>query len=433
VPATGGTPEPVTNLDPGRNENSHRWPQFLPDGRHFLFTARSDVRENTGIYVGSLESAERKWLIEAQSEGAFVPRGHILYVRDATLMALAFDPGTLEIAGDARAIAGGIGHNPTGASADFAVSANGEVLVSRSRTEEGTELVWMDRSGVRGPTTALGETFGQARLAPDGKRAAVVLIDDQSGNRDIWLVELASSRQTRLTSHPANDWHPVWSPDGTQLIFASDRNGASAIFRRTIEAGDDQPVLESAGPDTGRFPIDWSRDSRFLTFHEDNPKTREDLWALPLAEGGKAMPVRRTPFMEGGGRISPDSRWVAYETDESGAREVYVTPLGRPGSPQRISIAGGGHPRWRPDGRELFFLSADFKLMVVTVNGGEKFQASTPMPLFDACVTRLPEHYSGAYEVAPDGQQTLWICPKPQESPSQATIAVNWAGDLAGS
>jgi eukaryotic-like serine/threonine-protein kinase len=434
VAADGGTAEPVTSLDIKRNENSHRWPQFLPDGRRFLYTARSDLSENTGVFVGSIGAEERQWLFAAQSSATYVPSGDILFARDGALVARRFDANRLAVSGEPVIVTPDLAHNPTGAVAFFAPSADGKVLAYRHSTDQLNQLVSFDRTGARlGVIGTAGPFGGQLDLAPDGRRAAVVRVDTEDGNRDIWLIDLANGGLTRLTAHPGSDWFPVWSPDGAYLTFASDRNGASAVFRTAIDRIDaEELVLESGGPSSGRFPFDWSTDGRFLTIGEDLPNDEGDLAILPLfsdRSDRKARPLGRSRFLESGGMFSPDGRWVAYVSNESGRLEVYVMPIGG-GVKYPVSTAGGRLPVWSRDGRELFFLSADNKLTVAEVRAGISFAVATPVTLFETCLTSVPEFYQRRYDITADGLRSLWLCPTGQESGS-ATVALGWTATLA--
>ena len=423
VSATGGPSEPMTTLDPSRNENSHRWPSFLPDGRHLLFSARSDVTSNTGVYLTELGSDQREWLVEAQSPGMYAPPGHLLFVREGTLLTQTFDASTARLSGEAVPVVAPVDHNPTGTGASFAVSADGRVLSYRGRFRPSTELVRFDPSGVK--QGAIGEQaeWQDMKLSPDGTRAALVKNDETSGNRDIWLVEIATGRAQPWSTNPATDWQPVWSPDGRHLAFASDRNGASAIFRRAVDSNDeDQLVVAAAGPSAGRFPRDWSSDDR-LIMGQDTAAGTTELWMAPISGREEPRMLKRTGRVIAGGRISPDGRWLAYASDESGAFEVYVSPLDG-SSKHRVSSAGGLHPRWR-NTNELLYLGADRALMSVAVDSAQTFKAASPTRLFASCLTGLLPLYTGGFEVARDGS-TFWLCPGSGDAPGAVTVAVDW-------
>jgi Tol biopolymer transport system component len=270
-----------------------------------------------------------------------------------------------------------------------------------------------------GATIAEGD-FQQLRLSPDGTRAAVVSSDRDSGNRDIWLIEIASGALTRLTSHAANDWHPVWSPDGKQIAFASDRDGFSALYRTSADGSGSETPTPTGGIPGNRFPDDWSADGRLLAIHSSTPETSLDVWVRPN-DSRQPYEVARSTFQEHSSRLSPDGRWIAYVSDESGALEVYVQPLGKAGK-RRVSGSGGVGPRWRGDGRELFFIDASNRLMAAAVGTGQAFENSPPVALHNSCRPRVFEEQR--YEVAADGTRTLWVCPPARVAPSVVNVSI---------
>jgi Tol biopolymer transport system component len=424
VSATGGTSEPLTALDATRNENSHRWPSFLPDGRHILYTARSDITRNTGVYLAEVGSDQRQWLIEAQSPAMYAPPGRLLFARERTLLAQAFDFRAARLSGEPVPVAAPVDHYPASTDALFAVSADGTVLTHGGGFGQSSELVRFDATGVR--QGAIGEQAGwqDMKLSPDATRAALVRNDETSGNRDIWLVEIATGRGQRWSTHPANDWQPVWSPDGRQLAFASDRNGASAIFKGAVDgSGGDELVVAAAGPAAGRFPRDWSRDDR-LIMGQDTTTATTELWVAPVSGHEAPRLLQRTGRVIAGGRISPDGRWLAYVSDESGAPEVYVSPLDG-SSKHRVSSAGGLHPRWRPNATELLYVGVDRALMSVAVDPGSTFKAASPKRLFASCLTSVPPLFTAGFEVAGDGS-TFWLCPGSGRPSGTVTVSLDW-------
>jgi Tol biopolymer transport system component len=420
ISAAGGTPEPASELDPTKRENSHRFPHFLPDGRHFLFTARSDVRENTGIYLGTLGSTERTWLVEAQSSASYAAPGYILYVREGTLLAQRFDLAALRMSGDPFVVAANVAQSTVGASASFSVSDDGRVVAYRIASPVLADLVWFDRGGDRVGNIIAEGPFQQLRLAPDGKRAAVTMVDRDTGNRDIWQVELTNGATTRFTSHPANDWHPVWSGDGTELAFDSDRAGFSSIFRRPADGSKPEVEVPTNGLPGHRFVDDWSLDGRMMAVHTSTPETVLDAWVVPL-DGRKPYEIARTPFQEHSARFSPDGRLLAFVSSESGALEVYVQVLGKVGK-HRVSTAGGTAPRWRGDSRELFFIDGTGRLASVSVAPGDAFVATSPAALFNACGTNTPENER--YEIDASGERSLWVCPSRRNPATRMSVSV---------
>jgi Tol biopolymer transport system component len=425
VSSAGGTPQPITTLDAGRHENSHRWPHFLPDGRHFLFTARSSMKEDTAVYVGSLDSKEIKRLLTAQSNAEYAPPGYLLFGREGTLMAQRFDTAKLVLTGEAFPVAGGIEHVTPSASALFSVSADGSVLSYMGASRAISQLAWFDRAGANlGSVGSPGE-YTQPRLSPDGKRVALVTPDKESGNRDIWLMDVASGGLTRFTFHPANDWFPVWSPDGSQIAYASDRSARSSVYRKAANGTGDEELLLS--PDLGgSMADDWSRDGRFIVYHVGR-RNSLNLWIQPLSGDRKAYPLATTEFTEENARFSPDGKQIAYTSNESGTVEVYVRSLEKPGR-VRISTSGGQHPIWRRDGKELFYIAPGGALMAVDMKTGENFEAGVPKALFRAC--RASQTLRGAenfYDVGLDGKRFLIDCLAPETKERSITVAIQWA------
>jgi Tol biopolymer transport system component len=429
VSADGGAPEPITRLDANRRENSHRFPQFLPDGRHFLFTARSDVEANNMIYVGSLDSAEIKPLLAAQSNAMYAPPGFLLFAQEGTLIAQRFNPDTLALSGERIPVATRIAHARPSSSAMFAVSADGTVLTYVSEVNRLARLTWFDRTGKAVGTIGPEMEYTEVRIAPDGKQATVVIPDSVSGNRDIWLIEFEGGSLTRLTSHPANDWWVVWAPDSRQITFATDRDGRSSIYRKRLDGDSEESLLRM--PDAGIFPRDWSRDGRFqLFFTEVGAVGSGDIWALPLAGDRKPLPLLQSSFTETSAVLSPDGRWIAYDSNESGVDEIYLKPFTGAGK-RRLSIGGGTSPRWRGD--EVFYTTQTNDVFAVLITGTDTLvPASPPSRALRPCGTtstaRLATLAPGlTYDVAPDGQRFLLACTGADAVPSSIGVMMHWS------
>jgi Tol biopolymer transport system component len=406
IAAGGGEPRQLTTLNAERQENSHRWPQFLPDGRHFLFTSRSDAAQTTGVYVASLDDPHStRRLLDVSSAARYVSSGHLLFVRDNTLFAQRFDASSLTLSGDPVALAGDLASEGASASSAFAASQDGSVLTYFKTGQH--RLVWFDRSGNEVGTVATRGTITQFSLSPDATRIVAVMPDPQNGNRDVWIFALATGIITRLTAHPASDWFPVWSPDGREVLFTSDRNSMMAIYRTAAAGGSaEQLVYRSDSPQLVGA-TDWSRDGRLVLFHT---YPRGNVFMLPLTPGARPSTVVDSPFTDWVAALSPDGRSLAYVSDETGGSELYVKALDG-SSRQRISVSGGVQPRWRGDGGELFFLDRDSRLSVADMRPASSTASVRTTALFDSCGDRRqPTPFMYRYDVTADGSRSLWVC-----------------------
>jgi Tol biopolymer transport system component len=440
VSAGGGTVEPVTELDQSLEQNSHRWPSFLPDGRHFLYFARGKKRDAEGIYVGSLDSKSGKFLLNTKLLAKYAPaaagsdKGHLLFVRDKTLLAQSFDVGRLQLSGEPAVVVEGVLNFPEEggptAYAAFSASANGHLSYlpgSMSLTQMG----WFDRAGKSLGDVGPPGQFSEPGQSPDGKRGAFARSDPQQQS-DLWLLDLARGTTTRFTFDSSAEASPVWSKDGKHIYFASNREGGRFNLYQKISsgAGSDELLLKT---DNNIFPDDWlsGKLGELLIYEMDNPKTRFDLWVLPLTGERKPYPFFQTEFNETHAQFSPDGLFVAYVSDESGRAEVYVQSFPASGGKWQISSAGGDQPQWRHDGRELFYIAPNKAIMAVPIASGSSFELGTPVALFD---TRVP---SGSitgdrnnYVVAAGGQRFLINNLIDEGNTQPITIILNWARDL---
>jgi len=433
VSASGGVPVPVTQLDPSRGDTSHRWPFFLPDGRHFLYIVAnfgySRRSEKFGIYVRSLDSKEEKQLVRASSSMAYAPPGYLLFLRERNLFAQPFDAKSLRITGDPLPVAEQIQWFPQNYRALFTVSENGVLLYQTRAASTLSQLAWFDRTGKE--LGSLGPPGDQAnpRISRDGKGVALDIMDSQTGNNDIWIHESTRGVPTRFTSDPAYDALPIESPDGSRFVYMSLRQSHADLYLKSSTGpGSEQALLESART---KYPTDWSSDGRFILYRATDPSTNLELWVLPMDGDRKPFPFIKAAFGVNQGQFSPDGRWVAYASNESGKWEVYVAPFPGPGGYWKVSTAGGSEPRWRRDGKELFYLAPDGKLMAVEVRPGATFEAGAGVPLFQ---TRRREPVSTAdlfsYDVSPDGQRFLISTTVEDLTASPLTVVLNWTSDL---
>jgi len=425
VSAAGGVPTPMTSLDPSGQEDTHRAPSFLPDGRHFLYFVRSAQPEREGIYVGSLDQKESKLLVRSETGALYAPPGYLLFVREETLYTQPFDADRLQVTGDPLPVAGQMRHS-INRLAEFSVSDNGVLVYGHGGGAASGQLTWFDRGGKQLEASGAPGTYYHLELSPDEKRVAVEVIEPQTGVGDIWVFDLSRGSRSRLTSDPEWDYNPLWSPDGGRVAFASSRVAARGIYQKLASGAGSDELLFKVYP---VFPTDWSRDGRFIVYQTSDPKTRADLWVLRLSGERQPRPFLQTEFSETQGRLSPDGRWMAYTSNESGNPEVYVQSFPASGAKSKVSTAGGAQPRWRADGKELFYLAADRRLMSVEVKWGAGFEAGVPKALFEAPIPagQLTRYH---YAVTADGQRFLIITPVGDAALQPLTVVVNWTAEL---
>ena len=432
VPATGGTAVGVTRLAPG--QNSHRWPQFLPDGRRFLFVAAQGQQAAQGVFVGALDGGEPTRVLADETPATYAPPGRLLVVRAGGLIALRFDPVRAVVSGQAIQVAQAVGSDTSMVRGAFAVSETG-VLALRTSIAERRQFVWVDRAGTTLGTVGPADdsAFAGPALARDGHRLALFRTLD--GNTDVWLMQVFGGVLSRFTFDAKLDFFPVWTPDGRRIIFASNRNTTYDLYEKPASReGEEQPLLVSTAP---KLPMDCSSDGRFLLYATQVPMTGVDLWALPLAGERKPFPVVQTPFDEMAGQFSPDGRWVAYQSNESGRMEIHVRPFPGPGGESQVSSMGGTQPRWRRDGRELFYVAADGNMMAVGIDlrpNGQSLNTQAPVPLFQTHLASganvLPAiGWRPQYDVGPDGRFLVNMAVEGATAPP-INVVLNWDAPL---
>ena len=425
VPAAGGVPTSLTHPDPARHEQVHLWPQVLPDGRHFLFYAVTAPRKDSAVRIGSLDSRETrdtKVLFVSESAAIFAPPDHLLFVRDKALIAQRFDPVRLELEGEPAPVADGV---PVRLGGRLPVSAGPGVVAWRGGTETTSQLLWFDRSGKQVSAISPPEPFRDPALSPDARHVVANRFDTPTGVWDLSVLDLVHGTAARLTFGEASDYCPLWSPDGTRVVFASERNGVFQLYqKRSDGSGPEEPLLANGRT---KSPTCWSSDGRYIVYEETDPKTRRDLWILPTSGDRKPFAYLRTGADEFQGELSPDGRRMAYVSDESGRWEIYVQPFPATGAKWQISTAGGTQPRWRRDGRELFYLSLDRKIMASDVAAGASFQPGSPKTLFQTNVTCCAGIGTDEFVPAPDGQRFLISTLKSDsESAPPISILLGW-------
>ena len=428
IPVAGGSPAAATILDTSQGETGHLWPRFLPDGKHFIYLALNREISRSAIRVGSIDSKTSKLLLNARSFVQYSPPGYLLFQRDATLMAQTFDAQGLRLTGDAFPIAERVQINPVNGRGAFTVSTSG-VLAYRSSGNLHTQLVWFDRSGKE--LGRIGETGGyiSPRLSHDGKRLVFTRAADISSLGDIWVLDLSRNTETRLTFDSAHDSTPVWSPDGSRIAFVSDRNNVYGIYEKNANgAGQDEMLSQIGSP---AVLEDWSLDGRYLTFMSAD-KGGRDVWILQLTGERKPTPFLNSRFAEHHSQLSPDSRWMAYASDESGINQIYVQKFPEGNGKWQVSTRGGVQPRWRRDGKELFYLAPDGKLTAVAVKAGATFEVGTPEALFQTRIFGLgpTAQYSQQYDLTADGQRFLINEDLGDVTAAPIAVILNWTAAL---
>ena len=300
------------------------------------------------------------------------------------------------------------------------------MLAFRSGGSPSRQPLWFDRGGNQ--VGSLGEAglYFTLWLSPDDRRVAVDRLDLHTGTGDVWLFD-AHGIPSRFTTDPANDSSPLWSPDGSRIVFASNREGVSNLYQKVASGGGNEEVLLKSSEQ--KVPDDWSADGQFIVYQALNPKTKWDLWLLPMSGDGQPVPFLQTEFSEHQAQFSPDGKWIAYTSNVSGAPEVYVQRFPASGGPMRVSTGGGGQPRWRRDGRELFYIGVDRKLMAVDVKLGATFEAGVPKTLFGTRVLTLTD-FRNHYAVTADGQRFLINSNVEETSATPISVVVNWTAEL---
>jgi eukaryotic-like serine/threonine-protein kinase len=427
VSAAGGTPTAITRPDANHVVNTHRWPMFLPDGKHFLYLAAnvSGQTDSDAIFVGSLESSDTNFVTKATGNPVYAAPGYLLFCREKTLFAQKFDTNTMKLSGEAVPLLKDVSSLPRILRNDFAAS-NGDVLVvQRGNDVSLSRLVWRDRQGNETGSVGKPDMYANIALAPNGKSVAFDKTDLESQSSDVWTYDFERDSSQRLTFGRGIDAEPVWSPDGKKIIFASARAGLFRLYIKNADGSEEEKLLPlDPSDDADEYPTSWSPDAKHFLYDRDAEATRP--WVAELPDL-KTHPLFTATETRKNAQFSPDGKWMSYTSNENGRWDIYVTSFPDVQGKWQVSNNGGTQPRWRRDGKELFYLAPDGKMMASPVTTGEHFGAGTPQPLFQA---NAREQVAGSelvmYDVTLDGQRFL-INTQMETNHSQSMMVIlNW-------
>jgi Tol biopolymer transport system component len=427
VPVGGGAVRALTTMGAGTRDGMQGWPAFLPDGKRFLFVGYETGGSRSGMMrIGRLGSMEARDVGATDGRVEYTPEGWIVFPRENTLLAQRFDPRSGRTRGEAMTVGEDVSLGA--GNGDFSITGNGVLVYRTQRTGVTARLVWVDRNGGAMTDAAPPGPYHELALAPDGRRVALGRPGADGGGADLWIRELDRGVTSRLTFDPGEDINPVWSPDGLRIAFSSDRR---LIYRTWVRLASGVGAEDTLGaaPAGPSGPTGWSRDGATLLLRTRTPDNGWDVQTLAAAGGVPPRPFVSTPFMEQWGRMSPDGRWIAYMSDESGRGQVYVRAADGSGGKWQVSVNGGTLPQWRADGGELFFQAPDQTILAVSIQPGASFSSGMPVPLF-----RLPlvDATLGGYRWTPasDAKRFLVLTPAGGEERARFTVVLNWTAGL---
>jgi Tol biopolymer transport system component len=430
VASAGGKPQQVLKLKDAENERSALWPQFLPDGKRFIFYLQTDNAETAGIYLGSIDPPEHHRIFTSQTNAVFSTsndskNGYLVYINERNLSAVQFNSSKAETIGDPVILANDIGAVRSLSLAPISVSANG-VLVYQGVGQPTRQMVWLDRHGKQITVTGEPGEWGPPRVSPDGTRGVAAKVGPNGKAAHLWILERGGAAE-QITHTDMHEGSPVWSPDGRIAYFAQQGKGYDVFIRSASPDAKAELVVKS---DVKKYPSDWTHDGKYILFGLEGEGTRLDVWGVSLGDR-RVAPILDTVFAEGYGAVSPNGKWLAYMSDQSGRNEVYVQAFDglSSGTKRRWLISkGGGLPRWRSDGAELFYITQDGRVMSVAIKSvGDSIEPGNPQPLFQ---TRPVPKTFNLYDVSPDGQRFLFNIPLEWTSANPITVVTNWTEKL---
>ena len=429
VSSAGGLPQAAGVLDRDYGESSQRFPWFLPDGRHFVFTGVigtcCPAAKPGRIRIGVLDSSDATTLLQAESSAVY-SAGHLLFARDGALMAMAFDADTRRFTGDPFPIADSVASEGS-RYASVSASAAGTLLHTRGASRQTTRLTWMDRAGRTLGTVGDPLLYANIALSSSERRVAVTAADMPTlQGRDVWILEAASGTPSRFTFDPGNSFAPVWSPDDQQIAFAANRNGHPSLRIKRVAGVTNEEELLAATDNGAMTPTQWTTDGKYIVFtRAQGTGGSSDIWALPMAGDRKPFAVIATPDAEANAVVSPSGRWIAYQSLTGGLTQVLVQPFPPTGGKFQVSTSGGYHPLWRADGKELYFLSADGRMMAVAVDASDTFTLETPVALFPVNTEAAQGGQGRQFTMTKDGRFLVNVVQQTSTS-VPLTVTLNW-------
>ncbi|HEU5181004.1 MAG TPA: protein kinase [Candidatus Polarisedimenticolia bacterium] len=427
ISAAGGEPQVLVAAGSVKGKRVFSQPSLLPDGKHLLYTVNEiwEGGENSGIFVATTEGKDERKILPILSNARYVPPGYLIYAKDGSLRAQRFDLKNLEVSGDPVTLADGIQYFGFYASNVFSVTDTGMLAFLPGGGIPARQLTWIDRQGAVLEKTGKPGNYFSPRVSHDGRRIAVDQSEATSDSGDIWVQDRERGIATRLSFDPRNESSPIWSPDDRRILFFGNFPSRNDLF--TVSSDGTGSIETLLSNEADNLPSDWSSDGKFILYQtsKNGIFSNTDLMIFSVDEK-KSEPWLVTPYAERQARFSPDLRWIAYSSDESGRTEVYVRGFHPPGGKWRISSDGGSAPVWRPDGKELFFVSADAKVMSVAVRPGAAFDGAPATPLFGIPGDMFDLSVVTQFDVAPDGRSFLMNLEAPADGPRMITLVTNW-------
>jgi hypothetical protein len=427
VSSSGGAITAATKLDESRHETVHRFPQFLPDGRRYIVFVGSTTPANMGVHIGSIDSPQLRMLLPSGVNAVFAEPDSLLFERNGILTRQTIDLEALALVGEPMSLGDAVVGLRGPSYLPLSVARNGTIAYWTG-TLTPTELRWFNRAGRQlGRLGSTGKRYDNPVMSRDGKQVLVTLRENANSN-EIWRFDLTTSAATRMTFSRGVARFPIWGRDGQTIAFsAADQEGAQ-IFEKAASGAGEEVRLQGIGRHYALFPDDWSADGNWL-FYDVASENAFDVWALDV-RNRRAQPVLQSPANEVQPHLSPDGRWLAYASDETGTWEVYVGGFGENRGKWQVSMGGGSQPTWRGDGRELFYVGSDRRIFAVAIGGGPTFEHQLPQPLFETQIMPVLAPLRMGYAVSPDRQQFLINTLQSNPEPAAITVVLNWNAGL---